>query len=205
VDPHDLDRRHRRHRSTANKGGVGKTTLVYHIAWMLREPGTRVVAIDLDPQANLTSSFLDDDRVEELWGGHARRSVYGALAPVFEGEGGLAEPHVEEIADGLGLVPGDLLLSGAEQELSSAWPESLDGQRRSFRVLTAFSITAQRAAAEIDAEMVLVDVGPNLGAINRAAMVASDNVVVPLAPDLYSLQGLRNLGPTFGAVAARLG
>jgi chromosome partitioning protein len=163
---------------------------------MLRELGTRVVAIDLDPQANLTSSFLDDDRVEELWSGRTRRSVYGALAPLFEGEGGLGQPHVEEIADGLGLVPGDLLLSGAEQELSAAWPESLDGQRRSFRVLTAFSITAQRAAAEIDAEIVLVDVGPNLGAINRAAMVASDNIVVPLAPDLYSLQGLRNLGPT---------
>lgn len=42
----------------------------------------------------------------------------------------------------------------------------------------------------------LVDVGPNLGAINRAVMIASDHVVVPLAPDLYSLQGLRNLGPS---------
>ena len=182
-----------------NKGGVGKTTLVFHIAWMLRELGTRVVALDLDPQANLTSSFLDDDRVEELWSGSERRSVYGALAPLFEGEGGLGEPYVEEVADGLGLTPGDLLLSGTEQELSSAWPESLDGQRRAFRVLTAFAIIAQRAADQTDAEIILVDVGPNLGAINRAAMVASDNVVVPLAPDLYSLQGLRNLGPTLKA------
>jgi cellulose biosynthesis protein BcsQ len=47
-----------------------------------------------------------------------------------------------------------------------------------------------------DAALVLVDVGPNLGAFNRAALVATDFVVVPLAPDLYSLQGLRNLGPT---------
>lgn len=44
--------------------------------------------------------------------------------------------------------------------------------------------------------MVLIDVGPNLGAINRAALIATENVVVPLAPDLYSLQGLKNLGPT---------
>ena len=42
----------------------------------------------------------------------------------------------------------------------------------------------------------LVDVGPNLGALNRAVLVATDYVVVPLAADLYSLQGLRNLGPT---------
>jgi chromosome partitioning protein len=179
-----------------NKGGVGKTTLVYHVAWMLRELGRSVVVLDLDPQANLTASFLDDERVERLWSGSRRRSVYGALAPLFEGEGGLGKPYVEEIAPNLGLVPGDLLLSGAEQELSFAWASSLDGQLRAFRVTTAFSTVAQRAAAQVDAEIVLVDVGPNLGAINRAAMVASDNVVVPLAPDLYSLQGLRNLGPT---------
>ena len=48
----------------------------------------------------------------------------------------------------------------------------------------------------MDADVVLIDVGPNLGAINRAALLAADFVVVPLAADLYSLQGLRNLGPT---------
>jgi cellulose biosynthesis protein BcsQ len=51
---------------------------------------------------------------------------------------------------------------------------------------------AQRHAADI----VLIDVGPNLGAINRAALVACSHVVVPVAPDLFSLQGLKNLGPT---------
>ncbi|HEY3607661.1 MAG TPA: ParA family protein, partial [Pseudonocardiaceae bacterium] len=45
------------------------------------------------------------------------------------------------------------------------------------------------------ADVVLVDVGPSLGALNRAALVAADHVVVPLAPDLFSVQGLRNLGP----------
>lgn len=179
-----------------NKGGVGKTMLAYHVAWMLNEMGRSVVVLDLDPQANLTASFLDDERVEQLWEASARRSVYGALAPLFEGEGGISDPYVEEIAPNLGLVPGDLLLSGAEQELSFAWASSLDRQVRAFRVTTAFSTIAQRAAEQVYAEIVLVDVGPNLGAINRAAMVASDHVVVPLRPDLYSLQGLRNLGPT---------
>lgn len=45
-------------------------------------------------------------------------------------------------------------------------------------------------------DVVVVDVGPNLGAINRSALIGTDYVVIPLAPDLYSLQGLRNLGPT---------
>jgi chromosome partitioning protein len=182
-----------------NKGGVGKTTLVYHLAWMLRELGLPVVAVDLDPQANLTASFLDDESVEKLWRSSPRLSVYGALEPLFGGTGGIADPHVEEIAPNLGLVPGDVLLSGTEQELSLDWATSLGGgisAVRAFSVTTAFSTLAQRAAAQTGARLVLVDVGPNLGAINRAAMIASDHVVIPLAPDLYSLQGLRNLGPT---------
>jgi chromosome partitioning protein len=179
-----------------NKGGVGKTTLTYHLAWMLRELGANVLAVDLDPQANLTSAFLGDDRVEALWRDNGRRTIYGAMAPLLEGEGGLAEPHVEEIEPGLALVPGDLALSGAEQELAAAWPDAMDGKVRAFRVLTAFAAVADQARGTVDADVVLVDVGPNLGAINRAALVASDHVIVPVAPDLYSLQGLRNLGPT---------
>jgi hypothetical protein len=54
----------------------------------------------------------------------------------------------------------------------------------------------QAGAREVDAGLVLVDVGPNLGAFNRAALVTAEHVAVPLAPDLYSLQGLRNLGPS---------
>lgn len=179
-----------------NKGGVGKTTLTYHLAWMLRELGANVLVVDLDPQANLTSAFLDDGRVEALWKEDGRQTVFGSLAPLLEGEGGLGEPYVEEIEPGLALVPGDLALSGAEQELAAAWPDAMDGKIRAFRVLTAFAAVAQQARRVVGADVVLVDVGPNLGAINRAALVASDHVIVPVAPDLYSLQGLRNLGPT---------
>lgn len=179
-----------------NRGGVGKATLTYHVAWMLRELGASVLAVDLDPQAILTSAFLDDETVEQLWDDADRRTVYGAIAPLFEGEGGVGEPYVHEVAPGLGLVPGDLMLSGTEQELSTAWPNAQDGNKRAFRVLAAFASAARQAAERSGADVVLLDVGPNLGALNRAAMVASDHVVVPLSPDLYGLQGLRNLGPT---------
>jgi chromosome partitioning protein len=64
-----------------------------------------------------------------------------------------------------------------------------------FRVTSAFHRLVLSAAQETGAELALVDVGPNLGAINRAALLACDYVVIPLGADLYSLQGLRNVGP----------
>ena len=180
-----------------NKGGVGKTSLVYHLAWMYADLGLNVVAADLDPQANLTSMFLDDDRLEEIWpdGGHDL-TVFGAIRPLLDGTGDVAQPHVEVITDNLGLVVGDLALSSAEDELSSQWPGCLDRKPRAFRVLSAFWRAIELAALKRDASVILMDVGPNLGAINRAALIGAHHVAIPLAPDLYSLQGLRNLGPT---------
>ena len=180
-----------------NKGGVGKTSLVYHLAWMYARLGVNVLAADLDPQANLTSMFLDDGRLEPLWPETGeRRTVYGALRPLLEGTGDVGSPYVVEPEPGLGLLVGDLLLATAEDELSSQWPACLDRKPRAFRVLSALPRILRRGAAQVDAQLILVDVGPNLGAFNRAALVTADSVVVPLAPDLYSLQGLRNLGPT---------
>ena len=180
-----------------NKGGVGKTSLVYHLAWMYADLGLNVIAADLDPQANLTSMFLEDERLEALWSEEGQRqTVFGALQPLLEGTGDVRAPHVEEPAPGLGLVVGDLALSAAEDELSSQWPDCLDRKPRAFRVLSALWRVLRLAAKETAADVVLVDVGPNLGAFNRAALVTADFVLVPLAPDLYSLQGLRNLGPT---------
>jgi cellulose biosynthesis protein BcsQ len=180
-----------------NKGGVGTTTLVYHLAWMYSELGVSVVAADLDPQANLTAMFLDEDRLEELWpdGDHAA-SILGSISPILRGIGDIKRPHVEEITTDLGLVVGDLGLSRFEAKLSAAWPDCLDGNEAAFRAESAFHRTLLQAAEAQDAKLVLIDVGPNLGAINRAAMIAANYVAVPLAPDLFSLQGLRNLGPT---------
>jgi cellulose biosynthesis protein BcsQ len=179
-----------------NKGGVGKTSLVYHLAWMYAELGVPVLAADLDPQGNLTSMCLDDDRLEVLWGDDGRETIHGALRPLFEGTGDIAPAHVESVAPGFGLIPGDLRLSLAEDELSSQWPDCLDRKPRAFRVISALWRTLRGAADAHGARLVLIDVGPNLGALNRTALVAASHVAVPLAPDLYSLQGLRNLGPT---------
>ncbi len=110
--------------------------------------------------------------------------------------GDIEKPLVEFINDSLGLIPGDMALSEFEDDLSQVWPKCLDGDERAFRVISAFWRILQKGAEAHQAEVVLIDLGPNLGAINRAALIASDHVVIPLGPDLFSLQGLRNLGPT---------
>jgi chromosome partitioning protein len=186
-----------------NKGGVGKTSLVYHLAWMYADLGIRVIAADLDPQANLTAAFLDEDRLEELWPDRDHRNtIFGCVQPLMRGIGDIAAPHLEYVDDPLALLGqlallvGDLSLSGFEDELSAMWPECLDRKERAFRVISAFWRILQRASAIHKAAVILMDLGPNLGAINRTALIAADYVVVPLSPDLFSLQGLRNLGPT---------
>jgi chromosome partitioning protein len=179
-----------------NKGGVGKTSLVYHLAWMFADHGVKTLAVDFDPQANLTAMFLSQDRLEILWPDDEHPdTVYGAIRPILRGVGDIAQPRVEMINENLGLIAGDLGLSRFEDKLSEAWPRCHNRDESAFRTMTAFHRIIHRGS-EWGAELVLVDVGPNLGAINRAALIASDQVCLPLAPDLFSLQGLKNLGPT---------
>ena len=66
-----------------NKGGVGKTTLVYHLAHMLPRLGVPTLAVDLDPQANLTSAFLDEEELEKLWDDESK-SILGSLGPILK-------------------------------------------------------------------------------------------------------------------------
>ena len=205
-----------------NKGGVGKTSLVYHLSWMFSDLGMRTLAVDLDPQANLSSAFLTEDEFETLFeeenGKNAPATIHQALRPLIEGYGDvelpelyhptldhspqpelpikeLEPPELYHAGEALWLIPGDLLLSTFEDQLSETWPKCSNGDIRAFRVTSAFWRVMQMGATKVNADLILVDVGPNLGAINRAALIASDHVVIPLAPDLFSLQGLRNLGP----------
>ena len=136
-----------------NKGGVGKTTLTYHVAWMLHHLGLNVLVVDLDPQANLTTAFLDDEALERLWAASPSKTIFGALEPLNDRLGDFREVHVEDI-DGLGLVVGDLSLSRFEDRLAQAWPACLDDNaanaRDAFRVTTAFYRLAKQAAEQRD-------------------------------------------------------
>ena len=181
-----------------NNGGVGKTSLIYHLAWMFASLRKRVVIVDLDPQANLTAAFLDEERIEEIWNSPVPGStIYECVKPLT-GVGDIAEPILQNIATDLYLLPGDVNLSGYEDALSNEWPNSMGDNNlyRPMRILSSFWQVVQMAARKVQADIILVDVGPNLGAINRSVLIATDFVVIPLGADLFSLQGLKNLGPT---------
>ena len=131
-----------------NKGGVGKTTLLYHVAWMYSELGLRTIAVDLDPQSNLTSMFLTEERIEDLGAGSVTgKTIVAAVAPLLEeGTGDIQSPHVEQVSQNLAIIPGDLGLARMEDELSSQWSKSLDGNAKAFRITAAFHTVIQFAA-----------------------------------------------------------
>ena len=181
-----------------NKGGVGKTSLIYHLAWMFSSLGKRVVVVDLDAQANLTAAFLEDDEIEALWAERVQgATIYQCVRPLT-GVEDIASPVLRKVSNRLYLLPGDVSLSSFEDALSNEWPKSLEEKNlyRPMRILTAFWQVMQMAADETEADLILVDVGPNLGAINRSVLIATDYVAIPVGADLFSLQGMKNLGPT---------
>ena len=122
------------------------------------------------------------------------------MEPLIESLGDIQAPAPISIDDNLSIIAGDLGLSAFEDRLSEAWSKCLDDKPQiagdGFRVVTAFYRLMESAAKQCGSDLVLIDVGPNIGAMNRAALVAADFVVIPLGADLFSLQGLRNLGPT---------
>jgi cellulose biosynthesis protein BcsQ len=178
-----------------NKGRVGKTTTVYHIAWMLKELGFNVLAVDLDPQCNLSSIFLSSERMEEIVLDEQKVTILDAIIPVIEGDP-YKSVHIERISENLSLLVGNLSLSGFEDKLSDAWTKCLEGDVYGFKITSIFKTLIEDAARRCNADYVLIDVGPNLGAINRAVLISSEFVVLPVAADLFSLQGIKNLGRT---------
>ena len=183
-----------------HKSGVGKTSLVYHLAWMLSDIGYQVLACDLDPQASLTKMFINEERLEVLWTDNGqRKTIYSALEPFLDGTGDIEHPHLERITQKLSLIVGDLTLSATEDEFSGQWSACLDRCPHAFRVISALWRVLQSGAEDNQTDIVLVDVGPNLGALNRAVLVGTDYVIVPLGADMLSFQGLRNLGATLHA------
>ena len=180
-----------------NKGGVGRTSLVYHVAWMLSRLNDVVLAVDLDPQANLTAAFLDERGLEKLWKDppDAATTIYRCIEPLTK-VGDIRSPRLHRVSSRLYLLPGDLALSAFEELLATEWATCLGGApHRAFRTVTSFWQVIRKGIEESRADIVLVDAGPSLGAINRSTLIATDFVVVPLGADLFSLQGLRNLGP----------
>lgn len=184
-----------------NKGGVGKTTLTFNIAHMMAREGWRVAVLDYDPQCNLTAIFLDEEQLMSCWQADSSEgaTVAACLELVRRGKGDVRSPQLIDVAPGLWLLPGHLSLSRFEQTLAEEWPKTMgSNNERSLDVTTALDLLSNLAAQRVDADVLMIDVGPSLGALNRAALLACDHVILPLAPDLFSLQGLENVGLALG-------
>lgn len=208
-----------------NKGGVGKTTLTYHLANALSESGFRVLMIDADPQCNLTIYSLDQDIVHRVWGeeddfiekgfeatkdklgsmqfgilNSRPRSLHYLLKPTEEGTGeldNLSPPC--KINDNLDIVPGRLTLHLYEEKIAGRWTDIYRGEPLAIRTITKIRSLAEQYAAERGYDYVIIDTSPSLGSLNKVIISTVDGFFVPASPDLFSLYGIRNIGKALSA------
>ena len=183
-----------------HKGGVSKTTTTFNLGWMFAAKGKKVIIVDCDPQCNLTGMVLGfkDAKayaaIYEQKSGEVR-NIRDGLAPAFESRPVPLEPVVCEPVKGqsnMHLLPGHIgfaeyeVVLGMAQELSSSLV-SLQNLPGSLHYL--FMKTAEK----YDADLILVDMGPSLGPINRNLLMTSDYFIVPMFPDYFSMMATESL------------
>jgi len=185
-DRHRMPRpSHRRILTVANqKGGVGKTTSTVNLAAALSMHGIRVLVIDLDPQGNTSTALGVEHRL-------GTPSVYEALL----GEISIAEAAVPSTASpDLLCVPATIDLAGAEIELVSM-------VARENRLKQALS---PESLEELNVDYVFVDCPPSLGLLTVNALVAAQEVLIPIQCEYYALEGLGQLLSNIDLVRSHL-
>lgn len=207
-----------------NKGGVGKTTLTFHMANALAEMGKKVLLIDADPQCNLTIFSMNQEELHEIWEvedvfiengfesaskeltkkqtakiNSSIRSLHYILKPV---EDGISDIEIitppKNISDNLDLIPGRLTLHLYEEKVAERWAGAYRGDPLAIRTITKIRELAHRYNEKYGYDFVIVDTSPSLGSLNKVVISTVDGFIVPATPDLFSLYGIRNLGHALG-------
>lgn len=162
------------------KGGVGKTTTSINLAACLAETGKNVLAIDLDPQGNMTSGLgVDKNSVQE--------TVYELML----GECTIRQSMKNTVVDHLKLIPSNVNLAGAEIEL-------LGINDKEYILKTAVDYIRD------DFDYIIIDCPPSLNMLTVNAMTTADTVLVPIQCEYYALEGLSQLIHTINLVQERL-
>lgn len=175
------------------RGGVGKTSLIYHLAHMLPRLGYPTLAVDLDPQATLSSMFFDDAQLRAAWD-RDTGTVFSCIAPLFSEEGQVHPPEPQPIEDSLWGLMGSPSLWELEAPLANAWMECHARSPFALGVLSAFAQVLKQAGESTKSAVALIDLGAGPGALNRAALLASDCLVFPLVVDTFAVPGLKVIG-----------
>ena len=171
-----------------SKTGAGTTSFVYHLAWLYAEQGYRVLAVDLDPQPNLSVRMLEEERLKTLW-----------VHPVIEADDQerteIFDLVRESVSSNLELLVGDPNLTGEEEILAQSWQRCRDGLELAFHWTLSFHRQIHRAAKAAQVDVVLVDLAPSPSAMNRAALLACQHMITLITPDLLSVHELFSLLP----------
>lgn len=181
-----------------NKGGVGKTTLTCNVAaYLNKHRGKRVLLIDADPQCNATQAILSDESCEQLYLGDnpGTRTLFDYLSPIEAGESAISGPVIPYLGTqnlfGTDLIPGHPKMSLVEDKLSSAWGDLLGGTPSGYRISNWCPQMFENLKDRYD--VVVFDVGPSLGALNRTVILSCDYIVTPFGCDIFSLLGIQNI------------
>jgi len=181
-----------------NKGGVGKTTLACNVVSFLNQyKGKRALLIDADPQCNATQAMLSDDLCESIYMDESThyQTLFSCLAPLGDGEPSidtninpLLGSHNRFQAD---IIPGHPRMSIIEDQLSDAWSSLQGREARGYRVTSWCHQLLLTLEHRYD--IIVFDIGPSLGALNRSVILACDFIVTPFGCDIFSLLGIRNI------------
>lgn len=177
-----------------NKGGVGKTTLLCNLAAALKlNHGKRVLVVDADPQCNATAYLLTESTILDIYSPKPQHTVEQFLEPLRRGQGYLtsAPDVMHSPRFDVDLLPGDPRLALSEDLLASDWKSGSSGDPRGLQTTFVFADLVQHFSDGYD--FIFFDVGPALGAINRAVLLASDYFLVPMSSDIFSLMAIGNI------------
>jgi len=183
---------------TNNKGGVGKTTLAFHIGVELSRKGLKVALIDLDPQCNLTLQTLGQSFYDNNLFASVQTTIYNVLKPKLNGTGDIDKSiSLTHVRDKLYILPGDIQLSLYEDVLLTSYNEASGGILRGYSDTSAIDRYLDHVGASEEIDVFIIDTSPSLGVLNRVVFLGADYFIVPVTPDSYSVQGVKNLGIVF--------